>query len=272
MITILQDFVHAMTVIVANNGGNTQPFFGNTLICWFEDSPNNKNKSTKAVMRAMQAVVDMKDKSESMREKLIEKNEINIEAGFGAHTGVVVLGSRFDISSESGLIGDDVNLSVQLSSKADHGEILISEQTYHLAGDHLEVQSIEMMSVKWKNEPFEVYCILNFIFNLSSERRRYKRKEVGLKVLLRTESMRKSHAEVAVNISAGGFRMMGSLTLTQGSRVYVTIHLPGDIILEGLTAQILESYRRDDGKRECRAMFLDLPDDARNEITKFVYV
>lgn len=84
-----------------------------------------------------------------------------IPVGAGVHTGVAFVGS---VGAEDGtcditVLGDAANTAARLSSRAEAGEILVSESATRAAG--LETAGLEMRSLelKGKAEPVRVYLM-----------------------------------------------------------------------------------------------------------------
>ena len=78
----------------------------------------------------------------------------------GINTGDVVMGnlgasSRMNYT----VIGDDVNVASRLYNVAKGGEIIISETTYELVRDIVEVDEREPVMVKGKSAPIRIYNV-----------------------------------------------------------------------------------------------------------------
>jgi len=76
--------------------------------------------------------------------------EQNIPVGVGVHTGVAYFGA---MGEESGLIsisaiGDEVNLAARIASKAEAGEILVSESA--LSQTELDTSQLESRTLELK--------------------------------------------------------------------------------------------------------------------------
>ena len=89
-----------------------------------------------------------------------------IRIGCGISSGIVTAGQ---IGSENHMeytvIGDTVNLAAQIGSFAGTlgADILISEDTYNLAGEKFKTLEMPPVTVKGREKPVKVFAIINFL-------------------------------------------------------------------------------------------------------------
>ena len=87
------------------------------------------------------------------------KQEPWIPVGVGVHTGIVFFGT---ISGSEGSVtdlaalGDNVNITARIASKAGSGEALISEVAYTSAGLNLGNLEQRQLELKGKSEPMDI--------------------------------------------------------------------------------------------------------------------
>jgi adenylate cyclase len=62
------------------------------------------------------------------------------------------------------VIGDSVNKVKRLQEQAKGGQILVSQETYHLAQDYAHMQCVGDMLLKGQSQPEPVYEVLE-LFN-----------------------------------------------------------------------------------------------------------
>jgi adenylate cyclase len=86
-----------------------------------------------------------------------------IPIGVGVHTGVAYVGS---VAAKSGVyditaLGDAVNVAARLASHARPGELVVSENTYQMAGLPLGNPAQERIELKGRQEPVAVRILRN---------------------------------------------------------------------------------------------------------------
>ncbi|HVP21679.1 MAG TPA: adenylate/guanylate cyclase domain-containing protein [Anaerolineaceae bacterium] len=84
-----------------------------------------------------------------------------IEVGVGIHSGTAFIGTvgSHDAATDITVLGDVPNVAARLSSAANSGEILISEDTHAKAGLPLDSEK-RLLDLKGKSQPMAV-CVLN---------------------------------------------------------------------------------------------------------------
>lgn len=139
-------------------GGVVEKFIGDAVMAVFglriasETDPENAIHAALAMRESLQQLRnagEIKDKVAQLRMRI------------GIHTGSVVvswLGERK--GQDFVVVGDTVNLASRLQSLAPVNGILISHETYRLTAEQFEVQTIEPVLVKGKQEPVQAHIVL----------------------------------------------------------------------------------------------------------------
>ena len=103
---------------------------------------------------AVKTAIEMQKEAKELGKELIY--------GIGINTGQAIVGN---IGSEKRMdytvIGDSVNLGARLCSKADGGQILISDSTFQLVKDKIHAKSLGEIQVKGKEQAIKVYEVLS---------------------------------------------------------------------------------------------------------------
>ena len=157
LIDVLNDHFTAMTAIVFEHGGTLDKYNGDEVMALFGAPFNTDDDAVRAVMAALA----MKRKNLEMNELRKLNNQPTFDIGIGIATGEVIAGyigspERMDFT----VIGDRVNTASRLCSIAQPGQIVISEATYLLVKDAVDVQSIGAQALKNKAKPVEAYEVL----------------------------------------------------------------------------------------------------------------
>jgi adenylate cyclase len=85
-----------------------------------------------------------------------------IPVGIGVHTGLAyvgVVGGGDDSPTDFTALGDNVNITARLASKARPGEVLISDAAYTAADQNLENIERQKMELKGKSELTDVHVL-----------------------------------------------------------------------------------------------------------------
>jgi adenylate cyclase len=115
--------------------------------------------------RACQAALEMQEAFRYLRESWQARGLPALSLRIGIHTGRVVAGNvgsreRFNYT----VMGDAVNLAFRLekANKTYGSEILLSEATWHLAGDGFLVRELDHIMVRGRTKPVVIYELLSF--------------------------------------------------------------------------------------------------------------
>ena len=157
VVDMLNRYFSRMCQIIVNHGGTIDKFMGDSIMVLF-GAPASK---TDDVERALACAVEMQ----------LAMNDINVQnraldmpelyMGIGINTGSVVAGPLgSDLHSEYTVIGDQVNLTSRIEAQSLRGQILISEATYTMAHDFVEVGKPNHVQVKGKRDPVCLYELL----------------------------------------------------------------------------------------------------------------
>jgi len=110
--------------------------------------------------RAVLAAWDFKQAIEAYLQQVPDEDRLTV--GMGINTGEPVVGNvGAEDRMEYTAIGDAVNLAKRLQESAKGGQILLSNSTYELVKDRVEVQALDPIQVKGRQAMEQVYGLLN---------------------------------------------------------------------------------------------------------------
>lgn len=161
LVTVLNTYLSEMTAIVFEQGGVLDKYIGDAVMAFWNAPLDDAEHATHAVKTA----VLMRDRLAEMNASNVFPNKIQLRVGVGVNTGQMVVGNmggeeRFDYT----VMGDSVNLGSRLESlnKEYGSEIIVAASTVKLLQDDFLMRSIDLVAVKGKKEPVEIFEVLGF--------------------------------------------------------------------------------------------------------------
>jgi adenylate cyclase len=159
VVTLLNRYLTAMTGIILESGGLIDKYEGDAIMAfWGAPLPQDDH-----ACRACLAALDNQARLTELREEFLRQGLPPVRARIGINTGEMIIGNmgssqRFDFT----VIGDSVNLASRLEGAGkEYGVgITISEETYRLASDRVEVRELDLLRVKGKENPVRIYELL----------------------------------------------------------------------------------------------------------------
>jgi adenylate cyclase len=157
LIALLKPFFEQMTALVHAHGGFVDKFLGDGVMALFGAPRPCDDHLHKALLCAAR-----------MQQAMVEINAVNarlglphIYAGIGINTGEVMVGSFGpEEHREYTAIGDEVNFTARVESFSLRGQVLLSENSYCAARDHIEIGAMRCLQVKGRSGPVTLYEML----------------------------------------------------------------------------------------------------------------
>lgn len=156
VVGILNEYLSLTTECIFKHNGMLDKFIGDATMAVFNAPFDLEDYLYEAVATAW----DIKNGSAGLEKKLMEKFGKTVSFGIGVNCGEAVVGNigckfRMDYTA----IGDTVNTAARLESRAEKGQILISEKLYLALKDRILAEEIGEMSLKGKSEKILVYQV-----------------------------------------------------------------------------------------------------------------
>ena len=156
VVDLLNDFFAVMTAAIFQSHGTLDKFIGDCVMALF-GAPIPSDRSPR---NALVAAVRMQQQVARLGAERVERGLAPLRIGIGLHHGPAVVGN---IGSAERMqytaIGDTVNIAARLVSRAEPGQILISETMYQAAGGGDLFHDLGPISVKGRDAQVRVYSV-----------------------------------------------------------------------------------------------------------------
>jgi len=159
VVTLLNRYLTAMTDIILASGGIIDKYEGDAIMAFWGAPLPQENHA----VRACHAAIDNQRRLVALREEFAQVGLPPVHARIGINTGEMIIGNmgssqRFDFT----VIGDQVNLASRLEGAGkEYGtSIIISEETYRQAREHIEVRELDRLQVKGREKPVRIFELL----------------------------------------------------------------------------------------------------------------
>jgi len=141
---------------IQENNGTIDKYIGDATMAIF----NAPNDVPNHALCAAKAALAMKAGAVALREEILNDYGVDLQFGVGINSGPAVIGNmgsefRMDYTA----IGDTVNTAARLESNSQKGQIIISDATYRLIKDHVEVTDMGLLNVKNKAVGIQIYSL-----------------------------------------------------------------------------------------------------------------
>ena len=169
LVLLLNEYLTAMTDCIVAEGGIIDKYEGDAIMAEFGAPLPAEDHAD----RAIRAAVAMQTKLEEMRGKWGNEGRPQLRARVGINSGQMVVGNMgsrqiFDYTA----MGDAVNLASRLEgvNKFYDSELMVSGMTWGLLREKAFGRRLDVIRVKGKKEPVEVWEILGLHANPQAER------------------------------------------------------------------------------------------------------
>jgi class 3 adenylate cyclase/tetratricopeptide (TPR) repeat protein len=135
--------------VIERHGGTVEKFIGDAVVAVF-GVPRLREDDA---LRAVRAAAEMREALEALNDEVDVPERIR--ARTGVHTGEVMVGG----AAPGGRLatGDAMNVAARLEQSAGPDEVLISDATYRLVRDAVQVVETDPRTLKGKVDPIRVY-------------------------------------------------------------------------------------------------------------------
>ncbi|MBF2054126.1 MAG: AAA family ATPase [Candidatus Sericytochromatia bacterium] len=157
---IIQPLFQECNAAIAKFGGIVEKFIGDAIMALFgvpmahEDDPE----------RAALAALEMRSIIQRFGADLEKRMGFSINMRIGLNVGTVVAGTINALEGGGGknhqVLGDSINTAARMEQNAVPGNILVTEEMYHLIKDSFELKPDKLIQAKGKKEPLQAYDLV----------------------------------------------------------------------------------------------------------------
>jgi len=160
VVSMVNRYLALTSIAIRENGGTIDKYIGDATMGIF----NAPNEVADHALKAVRAAWAMNEHSRDIRDEIINEFGADFQFGIGINTGNAVVGNMgSDFRMDYTAIGDTVNTAARLESYAEKGKIIISESTYDLVKNHVEVTDMGVINVKNKQVGIQIYNVDNVL-------------------------------------------------------------------------------------------------------------
>lgn len=267
VVSVLNEYLEAMTKVIFQFKGTIDKFVGDEIMAYFGAPLYPEDHQG----RAIQAALTMQTALKKLQKRWAEENRPVLKIGIGINSGEVVIGN---IGSEDymdfTLIGDNVNISARLCSKALPGEILISETTYEAVQENVEVAMSRAIAVKGKEDPIKVFSIGHYRHDLQEEKRAFKRFDFTTPLPIHIIVGNVSFEAFLKDFSAGGCHIITTVNAEQGAPIQFSLFISKTMRRKKMIGRVISCKPHEDGQFRWRVNFSGQTENEQQELTRWV--
>lgn len=170
VLTLLNNYLSTITQVIEDNHGVVDKYTGDSVMALF-GAPISRGHD---VENAMITALAIQEAMRELNEKNIEEGLVEIAAGVGVHTGLVVAGN---LGSQNRLnytvIGDSVNLSARLEglTRKYNVDNIVSESCRDAVANFV-FRELDLVRVAGKSEPVRIFEVIGPADSVSLEKKR----------------------------------------------------------------------------------------------------
>ena len=159
LIGMLNTYMTPMVESIIKHKGTIDKFIGDAIMAYWNAPLPVENHADKALQSAIEQIEKLKE----INQIITPKYNVTINIGIGLHSGIVTAGDMgAQGRSDYTIIGDNVNLASRLEGLTRYYDvqILISKATYAILKGSYNIRPLDIVEVKGKSKPVEVFEVL----------------------------------------------------------------------------------------------------------------
>lgn len=177
LINFLNAYMTPMSDIITKSGGTIDKYIGDMIMAYWNAPADIKDHADKAVSAGLESLHKLRLLNQSLSHnpdyaRLKKLGSKPVEIGIGINTGLAIVGEMGSQNrSDYTVIGDSINLGSRLESlcKFYDSRLNISEYTKNKLSQKYIIRSLDLVTVKGKTQPIEIFNVLDFEQGLNGE-------------------------------------------------------------------------------------------------------
>lgn len=161
LVTQLNEYFNVMVDCVFRNGGTLDKFIGDAIMAvWGNVTSNGIQQDA---CDGVKTCLEMHDELLALNKKWEQEGHVPLRIGMGFNHGEVIVGNMGSPQKmEFTVIGDAVNLASRLEGVTkEYGiELVVGESVAELVREHFLLQTVDLIQVKGKTKPVEIFTVL----------------------------------------------------------------------------------------------------------------
>ncbi|MCF6335785.1 MAG: guanylate cyclase, partial [Spirochaetales bacterium] len=158
IIEILNEYFSEAVEIVIKYNGYIDKFIGDCIMAAWGVPVVNPDRDA---ISGVGCAIEIQELVKSKNRNFFHGKASHLQVGIGMHSGPLISGNlgssrRMDYS----VIGDTVNIAARLEGVAGAGEVIITQQTRDLIGEHFKLKELKPVKVKGKDKPLHIFSVL----------------------------------------------------------------------------------------------------------------
>ena len=170
---VMGRYFDEMSAVIERHGGTVEKFIGDAVMAVFGIPRLHEDDA----LRAVRAAIGMHEALTALNADLEREHGEGLAARIGVNTGEVVAGDP--AAGQRLVTGDPVNVAARLEQAATPGEILLGDPTYRLVKDAVDVEPLDPLELKGKEERVPAFRLLRVSADTAGHERHLDSPMVG---------------------------------------------------------------------------------------------
>ena len=149
--TLMTETLSELTEEVERRGGWVEKFIGDAIVAVFGAPIAHEDDPERAVETALAMLEVARRRS--------DETPTPVQLRIGINSGLVIAGAVGD-GTQTGVMGDAVNVAARLQQGAGESEVMLSASTWRRVRDAFEAEAAGSLEVKGRGEPVETYRLV----------------------------------------------------------------------------------------------------------------